>query len=190
VESLDVVAPDFVKALDAAIAGHQPGGPENISAVACSGRHADMLPRAFEDEDFRFNEHILRGAKEMPPRWKRCVRATDRALGEALGQEFVKAAFNGASKEKALQLVGEIEMEMRKDIDNATWMTPATKEQALAKLRAVANKIGYPENGGITAASRSTRDDYFGDVLRAREFETAAQLRTRSASRWTSRNGA
>ena len=104
-----------------------------------------MLPKAFDEEEFRFNEHILRGTAEMPPRWKRCVRATDRALGEALGQEFVKVAFKGASKEKALQLVGEIEMEMRKDIDNAAWMTPATKQQAFAKLRAVANKIGYPE---------------------------------------------
>jgi endothelin-converting enzyme/putative endopeptidase len=107
----------------------------------------------------------------MPPRWKRCVRATDRALGEALGQEFVKAAFQGASKEKALELVGQIEMEMRKDIDNATWMTPATKEQAFAKLRAVANKIGYPEKWRDYSSIKVTRDDYFGDVLRAHEFE-------------------
>ena len=133
--------------------------------------HADMLPRAFDEEDFRFNEHILRGAQEMPPRWKRCVRATDRGLGEELGQEFVKVAFKGASKEKALQLVGEIEGEMRKDIEHAAWMTPATKDQAMSKLQEVANKIGYPEKWRDYSSIKVTPGDYFGNVLRAYVFE-------------------
>ncbi len=171
VESLDVVAPDFVKALDAVIADTSLADLKTYLRWQLLNSHADMLSRAFDDEDFHFKEHILRGTQEMPPRWKRCVRATDRALGEALGQEFVKAAFNGASKEKALQLVGEIEMEMRKDIDNATWMTPATKEQAFAKLREVANKIGYPEKWRDYSSVKVTSGDYFGNVLRAYEFE-------------------
>src|SRR5580700_1536294 len=171
VESVDVVAPDFVKALNATIANTSLADLKTYLRWHVLTSHADMLPRAFDDEDFRFNEHILRGTQEMPPRWKRCVRATDRALGEALGQEFVKAAFNGASKEKALQLVGEIEMEMRKDIDNATWMTPATKQQAFAKLREVANKIGYPEKWRDYSSVKVARDDYFGNVLRAFDFE-------------------
>jgi predicted metalloendopeptidase len=171
VESLNVRAPDFVKALDAAIANTSLGDLKTYLRWHVLASHADMLSRAFEEEDFRFNEHILRGTQEMPARWKRCVRATDRGLGEALGQEFVKAAFNGASKEKALQLVGEIEMEMRKDIDNAAWMTPATKQQAFAKLRAVANKIGYPEKWRDYSGVKVARDDYFGDVLRAYDFE-------------------
>jgi len=171
VESLNVRAPDFVKALDAAIANTSLGDLKTYLRWHVLASHADMLSRAFEEEDFRFNEHILRGTQEMPARWKRCVRATDRGLGEALGQEFVKAAYNGASKEKALQLVGEIEMEMRKDIDNAAWMTPATKQQAFAKLRAVANKIGYPEKWRDYSGVKVARDDYFGDVLRAYDFE-------------------
>jgi len=171
VESVDVVALDFVKALNATIANTSLADLKTYLRWHVLTSHADMLPPAFDDEDFRFNEHILRGTQEMPPRWKRCVRATDRALGEALGQEFVKAAFNGASKEKALQLVGEIEMEMRKDIDNATWMTPATKQQAFAKLREVANKIGYPEKWRDYSSVKVARDDYFGNVLRAFDFE-------------------
>jgi len=171
VDSLDVTAPDFVKALDPLIANTSMADLKTYLRWHVLASHADMLPRAFEDEDFNFNDHILRGTAEMPPRWKRCVRATDRALGEALGQDFVKVAFNGASKEKALQLVGEIEMEMRKDIDNATWMTPATKQQAFAKLHAVANKIGYPEKWRDYSSIKVTLDDYFGDVLRAHEFE-------------------
>ena len=171
VESLDVVAPGFVKALDTAIANTSLADLKTYLRWHILTTHADMLSRAFDEEDFRFKEHILRGTQEMPPRWKRCVRATDRGLGEALGQEFVKVAFNGASKEKALQLVGEIELEMRKDIDNATWMTPATKEQAVAKLRAVANKIGYPEKWRDYSSVKVAGDDYFGNVRRAFEFE-------------------
>jgi len=171
VESLDVEWPDFVKGLDAIIADNSMADLKTYLKWQVLTAHADMLPRAFDDEDFRFNEHILRGAQEMPPRWKRCVRATDRGLGEELGQEFVKVAFNGASKEKALQLVGEIEGEMRKDIEHAAWMTPATKDQALSKLQEVANKIGYPEKWRDYSSIKVRPDDYFGNVLRAYAFE-------------------
>jgi predicted metalloendopeptidase len=171
IESVEVTAPDFVKALTATIADNSLGDLKTYLRWKVLSSHADMLPKAFDEEAFHFNGQILMGAKEMQPRWKRCVRATDRGLGEQLGQEFVKLAFNGASKEKALQLVGEIEMEMRKDIDNATWMTPATKQQAFDKLRAVANKIGYPEKWKDYSSVTVTPDDYFGDVLRAHDFE-------------------
>ncbi|MGO4881466.1 MAG: M13 family metallopeptidase [Bryobacteraceae bacterium] len=171
VQSVNVVSPDFVKALDPLIASTSLADLKTYLRWHVLASHADMLPRAFDEEEFRFNEHILRGTAEMPPRWKRCVRATDRALGEELGQEFVKVAFNGASKEKALQLVGEIEAEMRKDIESATWMTPATKQQAVAKLHEVTNKIGYPEKWRDYSSIQVTRDDYFGNVLRAYDFE-------------------
>jgi len=171
VESLNVAVPDFMKALDGIIAKTSLADIKTYLRWHALRSSADLLPRAFEDEQFRFNEHILRGTQQPPPRWKRCVRSTDRALGEALGQEFVKVAFKGASKEKALQLVGEIEDEMRKDIESTNWMTPATKEQALAKLRAVANKIGYPDKWRDYSSVKIARDDYFGDELRAVEFE-------------------
>jgi predicted metalloendopeptidase len=171
VESLNVVAPDFMKGLNDIIAATSLDNLKIYLRWHTLNSTADLLSRAFEDENFRFNEHILRGTREMPPRWKTCVRATDRVLGDALGQEFVKAAFKGASKEKALQLVGEIEAEMRKDIDSATWMTAATKQQALDKLRQVANKIGYPDKWKDYSHVKIARDDFFGDSVRARDFE-------------------
>jgi putative endopeptidase len=171
VDSLDVSSPDFVKALAPLIADTSLADLKTYLRWHVLNAHADMLPRAFDEEDFRFKDHILRGVQQMPPRWKRCVRATDRGLGEALGQEFVKVAFNGASKEKALQLVGEIEKEMRKDIDSAAWMTAATKQQALDKLREVANKIGYPDKWRDYSGIQLARDDYFGNGIRAYDFE-------------------
>jgi putative endopeptidase len=171
IDSLNVAVPDFVKAMNQNIAETSLADLKTYLKWHVLLADADLLPRAFEDENFRFYDHILRGTKEMAPRWKRCVRSTDHALGEALGQEFVKVAFTGSSKEKALQLVGEIENEMRKDIQSADWMTPATKKQALAKLEAVANKIGYPEKWRDYSSVKIARNDYFGDALRAREFE-------------------
>ena len=171
VESLNVAAPDFVKALNTTLRDTNLADIKTYLTWHVLLYKADYLPSAFEAEDFHFFEHILRGTEAMPPRWKRCVRSTDRALGEALGQEFVKVAFSGASKEKALALVGQIEAEMRKDIESAAWMTSATKQQAFGKLRAVTNKIGYPEKWRDYSSVRIVRGDYFGDDLRAQEFE-------------------
>ena len=171
IESVDVVSPDFVKALNATIADTSVANLKTYLTWHVLNAAGDLLSRAFDEEDFRFNSHILRGTKEMPPRWKRCVRGTDRALGEELGKEFVEVAFQGSSKQKALQLVGEIESEMHKDIENATWMTPATKQQAYAKLAAVTNKIGYPDKWRDYSSVKVVRGDYFGNVVRAYAFE-------------------
>src|SRR5579884_589775 len=171
VDSLNVAAPDFIRALNSAIADTSLADLKTYLEWHVLSSDAGFLPEAFEDEEFNFEGRILNGTKEMAPRWKRCVRSTDHALGEALGQEFVRVAFSGPSKEKALQLVGEIEIEMHRDIETATWMTPATKKQAFEKLRLVANKIGYPEKWRDYSSVNIVRDDYFGDALRAREFE-------------------
>ena len=171
VESLNVAAPDFVKALNTTLGDSSLADLKTYLKWHVLTADADLLPKAFQDEHFRYFDHILNGTAEMPARWKRCVRATDRALGEALGQEYVKVAFSGPSRAKALQLVGEIEGEMHRDIETAAWMTPETKKQAFEKLKLVENKIGYPEKWRDYSSVKIARDDYFGDALRAREFE-------------------
>ena len=137
---------------------------------------ASALPRPFVEENFQFFGKTLNGQLEIAPRWKRCVRATDRALGEALGQKFVEVAFSGPAKAKALQLVGEIEKSMKQDIETATWMSEATKQQAYAKLTAVSNKIGYPEKWRDYSSVVIKSDDYLGDEERAASFEVRRNL--------------
>jgi putative endopeptidase len=137
---------------------------------------ANALPRPFVEENFQFFGKILNGQQELAPRWKRCVRATDRALGEALGQKFVEVAFGGPAKAKALQLVGAIEKSMKQDIETATWMSDATKQQAYAKLAAVSNKIGYPEKWRDYSSVAIKPDDYQGDEQRAAAFEVRRNL--------------
>ena len=100
----------------------------------------------------------------MPARWKRCVASTDRALGDALGQKFVEVAFSGSSKTKALQLVGEIEKEMSRDIHDAAWMTPGTKDQALTKLQMVTQQDRLSrEVERLLQPQNQNAADFFGD---------------------------
>lgn len=136
----------------------------------------NALPQPFVEEDFQFFGKTLNGQQELAPRWKRCVRATDRALGEALGQKFVGVAFGGPAKAKALQLVGEIEQSMKQDIASATWMSDATRQQAYAKLAAVTNKIGYPEKWRDYSSVVIKPDDYLGNEERANAFEVRWNL--------------
>jgi putative endopeptidase len=138
--------------------------------------NAPTMPKAFVDENFEFFGRTLTGAKEIQPRWKRCVEETDSALGEALGRKYVEVAFSGPAKARALELVHEIESSMEQDIKTAPWMTEATKQQALAKLSAVSNKIGYPDQWRDYSSLAVKPDDFFGDQLRANAFEVRRDL--------------
>jgi endothelin-converting enzyme/putative endopeptidase len=137
---------------------------------------AVALPKSFVDEHFDFFGKTLTGAKEIQPRWKRCVEETDDELGEALGQKYVEVAFGGPAKARALDLVHEIEKAMEQDIRTASWMTGPTKQQALAKLALVANKIGYPDKWRDYSSVVVRRDDFAGNDLRASEFERRRNL--------------
>src|SRR5262249_8825015 len=118
-----------------------------------------LLSAPILNEDFHFYGQILSGTKELEPRWKRCVRATDKDLGFALGEAYVSAAFGPEQKARTLKMVQEIEGALNTDIGGLSWMTPATKEQARIKLRAVSNKIGYPDKWRDYSAVKLLRGD-------------------------------
>ena len=103
------------------------------------------LPLALDQESFDFYGKALDGQPEQKPRWKRCVAATDDALGEALGQVYVEQRFSAKDKERTLELTRNVEAAMSRDIDQLDWMSATTKARAKEKLHAVANKIGYPD---------------------------------------------
>ena len=138
---------------------------------------APYLSRAFVEEDFAFNHRVLQGTEALAPRWKRCVRWVDRDLGEALGQVFVEKNFSPELKRKTLEMVQQIEREMEADIQLLDWMSPETKQRALEKSAAMANKIGYPDRWRDYSSIRLARDDFQGNVARSAQFETARQLR-------------
>ncbi len=135
-----------------------------------------ILPKALDEEKFDFDGRKLTGVPEQETRWKRCVSSTDGALPEALGKAYVEQQFPAASKEKALEMIHDIEAAMDRDIDSLDWMTAATKTRAKEKLHLIANKVGYPDKWRDYSKLEIVRGDAFGNNLRAAEFESRRQL--------------
>ena len=137
---------------------------------------AHTLSTPFVNENFSFYGKTLTGAKEIRPRWKRCVQYTDNQLGEALGQAYVKVAFPPDAKERMEKMVHNLEASMKTDIEGLDWMTPDTKKAAVAKLAMIKDKIGYPDKWRDYSKYEVKRGDFLGNTLRGNEFEVQRQL--------------
>ena len=137
---------------------------------------ASSLSSDFVTENFNYFSKTLRGTPLQQPRWKRCVALVDAQLGEALGQEFVDRAFGPELKNKTLVMTEQIEQAMRDELEHLDWMSPATKVKAIDKLKAIVNKIGYPDRWRDYSSVAIARDDFYGNVTRAMQFEVHRQL--------------
>jgi putative endopeptidase len=175
-QTLNVTAPEFFKAMNAVLQKEDLQSWKVYLRWHLVHANAPYLSAAFVNTDFDFFGKTLGGAQELEPRWKRCVSYTDNHLGEALGQAYVRRAFGPEAKQRAQEMVKEIEQAMERDIQSLSWMSPETKQRALEKLHAVANKIGYPDKWRDYGALTIARDDEMDNVLRARAFEFHRQL--------------
>ena len=174
--SLNVSVPAFFEGLNSTLESTSLDDLKNYMIWHYVSAYAPDLSNPFVDANFDFYQKTLTGTQELQPRWKRCVQMTDRALGDALGQKYVERAFAGQSKEKTQQLVNIIEREMAVDIQSLTWMSDATKQQALAKLEGVTNKIGYPEKWKSYSGVTISDDELVENVRNAREYEIHREL--------------
>lgn len=175
--SLNVAVPDFMTAFGKLLATEPLSGLKAYLAWHYISENAHLLNKPLVDENFAFYGRTLTGVKQLKPRWKRCVQATDRELGFDLGREFVAQTFGKQGKEQTLAMVHRIEAEMGKDIESLSWMSPETKKQALVKLHAVVNKIGYPEKWRDYSSVIIRPDDYFGNSQRANLFESRREVK-------------
>jgi endothelin-converting enzyme/putative endopeptidase len=166
-----VTSPDFFRALEQAIAQHPLEHWKAYLRWHLLHASAPYLSNAFVEENFDFNSRTLLGTKALLPRWRRCVRAADRDLGEALGQAYVERAFPPTSKQRVVSMVHAVEKALGDDIGQLSWMTPATKQQALVKLKAIEDKIGYPNRWRDYSTVRITAASYLGNVHQATAFE-------------------
>jgi len=141
---------------------------------------APYLPRRFADPDFAFNEQTLHGVERPPARWRRACELVDRLMGEAAGKLYVARYFPPQAKARVQGMTGHLVAAYAEAIEASDWMSPATKAQALAKLRKIRIKVGYPDRWRDYSALRISPADLLGNVLRAQAFETDrkhAQLR-------------
>jgi putative endopeptidase len=169
-ESFIVGQPKFLAELDKMIA------TENIDAWKTYLRWhlvaslADNLNNAFVQESFSFNGKVMNGAKEMKPRWKRVLGDIDNAMGEALGEVYVKKYFSDDAKKRCLEMVNNMQAVYRERIQKLDWMTDSTKTQAIAKLDVFITKIGYPDKFKDYSKLEIDRSSYARNVLKANEF--------------------
>jgi putative endopeptidase len=167
---VNVATPDFFKAMNTELTATSIADWKTYLRWNLINRAASALSAKFVDEDFHFKGTILSGAKENLPRWKRCVSATDGALGEALGAVYVEKAFNAAAKQRALTMVQNLEAALKSDISTLNWMSEPTRKQAIVKLEAFMNKIGYPDKWRDYSALSVDRGSYQANRFRVSKF--------------------
>jgi len=171
VKDINVQVPEFFSGMAATIAKTDIDVLRAYLRWNLARRTSELLPKAFVDENFAFYGQKLQGQKELQARWKRCVNATDDALGEALGRAYVDKQFPGDSKAIALEMIGRIEGAFEDNLKNLSWMDDETRGRAAGKLKALTNKIGYPDKWIDYTKLEVATGDYFKSGLNARAFE-------------------
>jgi putative endopeptidase len=170
-DSLNVGTPEYFKGLNELIAAQPVEAWKSYLRWHVIHGSASDLPKALRDENFAFFEETLSGRQEPTPRWRECTSKTDQALGEAVGQDWVKQHFPPKSKASMDQLVAALDKALADDIKTLPWMSDATKKAAEEKLAMYRNKIGYPEKWRDYSALVVKRDDALGNEQRNAVFE-------------------
>jgi putative endopeptidase len=174
-QAMNVAQPDFAKALNDLATSVPLADWKVYLRWHLLHRAAASLPAKFVQEDFTYQQK-LRGAKTLAPRWKRCVRSVDGALGEALAQPFVKETLGPDGKSNTLTMVKEIEAAMGDNLSHLAWMDDATRAKALEKLGKIRNKIAYPDTWRNYDALKVDRASYWANRVAATSFEVKRQL--------------
>jgi putative endopeptidase len=176
IDFVDVSAPKFFETASQALKDTPLETWKNYLRWHLVNSTAAYLSDPFVDENFNFNGRVLQGTKELLPRWKRCVSATDRQLGEALGQIYAQKYFPPQAKARALDMVNHLTEALHDDLQTLPWMGPATRQQALAKLAAFNRKIGYPDKWRDYSAFAVDRGSYVLNQMHGFQFEFKRDL--------------
>jgi putative endopeptidase len=176
IEFVDVTAPKFFAAVNEQLKAAPLDDWKIYLRWHLLDSAASSLSDPFVNENFNFNGRVLEGTKELLPRWKRCVQATDNNLGEALGEIYVEKYFPPEAKSRALTMVNNLIAALRDDLETLPWMGEATRRQALAKLAAFTKKIGYPDKWRDYSAYHVDRGPYVLNVIRGAQFEFQRDL--------------
>jgi len=172
---LNVNNPDFFKQVNGVLESESLDALKTYVSWHLLDSAAPWLSKPYVDANFKMQQHLT-GQSEIQARWKRCVDATDGALGEALGQKYVEETFGADGKQRMLKMVDALETSLDQDVRDLPWMTEDTKKQAKVKLQAIRNKIGYPDVWRDYSSLTITRGDLLGNFQRANEFESKRQI--------------
>ena len=170
-DTLNVATPNYFTSLDALLKSEPLDSWKSYLRWHVLHGQVRELPKAFFDENFAFFSKTLSGQEEPEARWKQCSSMTDRALGEAVGQDWVKENFPPAAKDSMDKLVASLEKSLGDDIKTLPWMGDDTKKAAEQKLAMVRNKIGYPEKWRDYSSVKVDATDLIGNEHHAAVYE-------------------
>ena len=138
--------------------------------------HAEYLPKAFDEANFKMFSNVLRGIPEQRERWKRGVQLINDGLGEAIGRIYVERHYPAESNRQMSELIANLRAGLEARIAASTWMDEPTKQQARAKLAAFDPRIGHPTKWIDYSPLKIDRRDLLGNTVRAYEFQWRLQL--------------
>ncbi|HEX8907522.1 MAG TPA: M13 family metallopeptidase [Longimicrobiaceae bacterium] len=176
VDSVLVRQPDFISAAGRLLQTVPVADWQAYFRWRLADQEAQRLSSPFVNEDFAFGKRFS-GATELQPRWKRCLAEADNGLGELLGQAYVQRAFTPAAKARADEMVRNLRGALAERIRQLAWMSEATKQQALAKLDAFQQKIGYPTRWRDYAALQVQPGPFVANASAADRFEFDRRMR-------------
>jgi len=174
-EAINVMTPEFFEALDKTVAEAPIETLRAYLRVQLGSATAALLPDEVYQASFDFFDRTLTGQQEPQPRWKRCVSATEAAVGQALGRLYVAERFTGRSKEIVLSMIGDITDAFAAGLPGLDWMDEPTRKAAIGKKEALRFRIGYP-NAWRDYSSLAMDGGHFANVVAARRFESERQI--------------
>jgi putative endopeptidase len=163
--------PDYLAAVDAALASTPVGTWKEYLAFGLLNAFAENLSSPFATAHFEFNGKVIGGRQEMQPRWKRAISAVEDALGEPVGKLYVERYFKPEAKARMDALIRNLLAAFKVGIDELEWMSPETKREAQAKLAKYAMKIAYPDRWRDYSGLEVQAGDLVGNVMRSRGFQ-------------------
>lgn len=169
-DTLIVGQPEFFREVNAALYSENVAVWKDYLRWCVINDLSGFLNSELEEASFSFYGTTLAGVKKQKPRWKRVLKEEEDAVGEALGQLFVKEYFNAKAKKRYSDMVEDIREALKNRIKNLDWMSPATKEKALVKLAKMKKKVGYPDKWKDFSAMDIKEQPYVRNVIAAREW--------------------
>ena len=171
VTELVVRQPDYLSAFAGLWSGAEFGDWQDWARWRLIHARAAVLTDALVEEDFDFYGRTLSGTEQIRERWKRAVSLVESLMGDAVGRLYVERHFPPDAKARMDVLVENLREAYRVSITDLEWMTPETRQRALAKLEKFTPKIGYPKKWRDYSTFVVRRDDLYGNVIRGTELE-------------------
>lgn len=166
IDSVIVGQPEFFKSLDATLKSTSINDLKDYLTYRLVNSFSNALPEKYGLEAFQYGQ-LFSGAKERKPRWKMAIESEQNAMGELLGQLYVKKYFDSTSKKRYEKMLEEIRSAYKDRIEKLTWMSDSTKQKAIVKLEGIKKKIGYPDKWKDFSAMQIGKESYVQNVINA-----------------------